>query len=197
MSDFDDLRQMREAKERTETLAHQKQMEEERQRFEVSRRMEERKWLFAKELNKTVTSVLEALRQALYPDQLIVVQGIERPRSLPYPDFDRCAPHWAITSSYYYPGADGGSILSVWVELEFNNDGQPLHFVCHRCGIELKEDAQFVPVYFEPIACDLTSEGLISALRKLHPPHTIDARPADRWGSLSQGKSSIMYQFTS
>lgn len=67
MSDFDDLRQIREAKENTEALARQKKLEDKKQQIEAAQYLEDRKRAAANKLNDTVMEVLEALRDAIYP----------------------------------------------------------------------------------------------------------------------------------
>lgn len=67
MSDFDDLRQMHEAKERAEALKRQREQEKYRRQAEAARRLTEIRKANADKLNSMVVDVLEALRDALYP----------------------------------------------------------------------------------------------------------------------------------
>ena len=67
MSDFDDLQQIREAKENAEVLAHQRKLEEERRQADAAKRLEDQMVGYAQSLDDMVTSVLEELRQAVYP----------------------------------------------------------------------------------------------------------------------------------
>lgn len=172
MSDFDDLRQMREAKERAEAAARQKGLDDERQRAEAAQRLEGQQRSFADGLSNMVMSVLEALKSAVYPDHEVHVlsgagfQGASlREVALPGSQQSReeFIAAWGILlrqltwdSDVYHP--------TVLVALEFDESGEPSRFVSQRFAI---------PHSFEPVTSGLTRDELTHSLRKLHPAHTI------------------------
>lgn len=77
MSDFDDLRQVREAKERAEESARQKALEEERRKEEAAQRLQARKTASADNLHGMVVEILEELRDAVYPDLEVRRLGLD------------------------------------------------------------------------------------------------------------------------
>lgn len=189
MSDFDDLRQIRESKERTEALARQKEIVEERRRAEAAKRLQDRMTGYAHSFDDVVTNALEDLRKAIYPDLSMNPLSIRN---------DLLQAFWAIMrdtrrNEYleYYP--------AVSVTLEYNEGGEPLRFRVSREAVVLEEavpikksirssilgiqgeDRRYIKrieVHFEPVTCGLTRDDLVLALRKLHPPHTVNAKPA-------------------
>ena len=66
MSDFDDLRQIREAKEDAEAAARERAQDEQKQHANAQRRLREKLIADAQLFDAAVTDVLENLRKAVY-----------------------------------------------------------------------------------------------------------------------------------
>lgn len=196
MSDFDDLRRIRDAKENSETLARQKKLEEERRRADAAKRLEDRIAGYTQSFDDVVINALEDLRRAVYPD--LSMDPLSIRNDLLQAFWAIMRPTWRNEYLEYFP--------AVSVTLEYNNSGEPLRFRVYReaviveeivpmkksiksrllgiTGIE-SEDLQYryrsnggYEVCFKPIVCGLSGEELVQALRTLHPPHTVSARPA-------------------
>lgn len=151
MSDFDDLRQVREAKERTEAVARQKRMEEERQKAAIAQRLEDKKRANADELNNTVVEVLEALRDAVYPNLKVKRLGIDR---------------WGIIREGISDmGGYEIELYAVVVELEFSSNVEPRHFVSRKGEYAYRRK--------EMVRSGVTRDDLVRALKRLHPANTI------------------------
>lgn len=150
MSDFDDLRQIREAKERAEAAARQKQLEEERRKIEAAQRLEEKKRANGDGQNEMIGEVLELLRDAVYPDLKVQRLGLES---------------WGIVrvGQNEYGGREIDHVAVV-VELEFNQNGEPRRLISHKDRYAYGSKA---------IRSDLTRSDLVRALKKLHPADTI------------------------
>lgn len=150
MSDFDDLRQIRDAKERAEAATREKQLEEERQKIEAAQRLEEKKRANADGQNEMIREVLESLRDALYPDLKVRRLGLES---------------WGIVrvGQNEYGGYEIDR-AAVVVELEFNQNGEPRRLISHKDRYANGSKA---------MRSDLTRSDLVRALKKLHPADTI------------------------
>ena len=171
MSDFDDLRQVREAKENAEALARQKKLGEERRQAAAAKSLEEKMIGYTRNLGDIVTSVMEDLRKAVYPT---LRTGLGSPLTLDTRD-DTFKAFWAI--SRYYGTEDSDPVLKV--TLDYSKQGEPTRFVVKRkpfgmlVSEENSQNPKYTEVYFEPVTCGLTRNELIHALRLLHPSHTI------------------------
>ena len=151
MSDFDDLRQMHEAKERAEALKHQRKQEEYRRHEEAARRLTEVRKANAEKLNGTVIDALEALRDAFYP-------GFEVRR---------------VDSVWRESGVDGWGVVRgqgvysrdsanhpVEVHLEFDKRGEAKRFVSIKYSSG-RSEGKFS-------RSGLSRDDLVRALKKLH-----------------------------
>lgn len=192
MSEFDDLRQIREdqenAKKRSQLQASE---EQERQRVsyaQVRSRMKQS----TKDFDDTVKSVLTELQTAVYPGL-----SINGPRIIGL-RIEGEVGRWFIgrtaqteQGEFQYPVVE--------VRLEFSENGEASRFVCCRAPIETDRPvpqpkslksrlfgtqgrdaalSRMATIHFEPISCDLNQHELVNSLRALHPSHTIGARVA-------------------
>lgn len=156
MSDFDDLRQMHEAKERAEALKRQREQEKYRRQDEAARRLTEIRKANADKLNSMVVDVLEALRDALYP-------GLE---------VGRISSEWresgvsgwgvvrAVQGLDKY-GRDSHDEFVVQVHVEFDKRGEAKHFVSFKIPSGRSSQTKF-------IRTGLSRDDLVRALKKLH-----------------------------
>jgi hypothetical protein len=198
MNDFDDLRQVREAKENTGKLERQKKskerLEEEERHAKRAKTVENSKKSSVDDLNDTVVEVLEALKRAVYPDsEVYQLSGAgnqifqsqrwtavrrQGQRKL---SRDQFIGAWGILDGAYDDVYTGYRYISrVLIALEFNESGEPLRFVCSRRNPSKqidKQSRQFKDeedkLFFKPVMCGLTRDELIHALKELHPPNTI------------------------
>lgn len=198
MSDFDDLRQMREAKENAEKLERQKKLEkrleEEERQAKAAKKVEDRKRSCVSDLNDTVVEVLEELKTAVYPNsdvyqlsgagnQIFVSQRwtAVRRQGQRRLSRDQFIGAWGILDGAYDDVYTGHRYISrVLIALEFNESGEPLRFVCSRRNPSRPIDRQsreFIDeddrAFYKPVMCGLTRDELIHALKKLHPANTI------------------------
>ena len=140
-------------------------------------------------------SALEALREAVYPEMQTRSRGLAEPTRKWEQDIEPC---WAIVGGDSGTDPDYGMEF-VTVRLDFDEFGHPMHFVCNRLSVIIEEtlpqkssemsrpfrqwdkdepSRKWAKVDFEPVLSDLTSVDLLHALRKLHPPQTVNAPPA-------------------
>jgi hypothetical protein len=151
MSDFDDLRQIRAAKERAEAVARQKRMEEESQKAAIAQRLGDKKRANADELNNTVVEVLEALRNAVYPSVKVKRLGIDR---------------WGIIREGISDiGGYEIELYAVVADIEFDSNGGPRHFVSRKGEYAYRRK--------ETVRSGVARDDLVRSLRRLHPANTI------------------------
>jgi hypothetical protein len=161
MSDFDDLRRVREAKESARALVLQKKMEEERRQVEAKQRFEQRKGSHFNRLNDTVVEVLEALRDAVYPGYEV--------RSTADILGEPCWGIGVIHEDWEY-GKEFHPFLTV--KLEFDKRGEARRFLVSRGFLSSANS--------KSVTRGLSREELTQTLRKLHPPRVIEKIPPPR-----------------
>ncbi len=153
MSDFDDLRQMREAKERAQALAHQKALENEKRKAEVAQRLQERITASADRLHGIVVEILEELRDAIYP--YLAAKRLD-------------SGNWGVVREgpNEYDGCGSDEYAAV-VAAEFDKRGEAKRFVSYK-GLS-RYRSRLIP-------SNLTRQDLVHALKKLHPHFSLFLR---------------------
>jgi hypothetical protein len=158
MSDFDDLRQIREAKERAEAAARQKALEDERQRADDQMRWQAAYIAHAESFHDMVVSVLEDLRTGAYTSsRSSIINDLK---------VSGGAGSWAIGFSRLHEHS-----YPVTVHLRYESDGKTPCLVVKRAPVKIEDRW----VHFETMTCGVTQEELLYTLRSLHPPQTIGA----------------------
>lgn len=184
MSDFDDLRQIREDQENAKKRLQLEAAEEQKRQYLSYAQVESRMKQSMKDVDETVKSVLTELQATVYPGLSINGSTIDA--------------RWFIGLTAHTEQVEF-QFSVVEVRLEFDEKGEARRFVCCRAPIVTD---QFVPqpkslrsrlfatqgkdavlrreatIQFEPISCGLNRHELVSSLRALHPSHTIGARVA-------------------
>lgn len=192
MSDFDDLRQIREAKENAEVRARQQAAEEQRRQSVKYDLLWSRMKQGAKDIHDTVMLVLTELKAAAYPSLSIKGPELMEGGGTTY----AC---WYIVREAYDNEGDSFPYSVVEVRLEFSENGEAFRLLCYRAPILVDDvvpqprsmksrlfrnqdivraSSHWTTVHFEPVSCSLDRDELVHSLRILHPDHTINARLA-------------------
>jgi hypothetical protein len=147
VSDFDDLRQIREAKEKAEkaeVLVQQRKLDEERQRAEAAYT---ELIALAQSLHNTVVSVLEDYRKATSPNRQLVVTP--QSASVSY------VPTWTIGEPDYDPDWHGLRLVEVTLRRS-QDDEHHLEVTGWVYGVR------------KSIICEPTRDELVYALKELY-----------------------------
>lgn len=151
MSDFDDLRQMREAKEKAEESKHLRKLEEGRRQSEAA---DAELIARAHSLHETVVSVLEDFRKAVFPNKQWVVTPQVAPLFFAGPSvkgYRTSISRWTIQEPD--SSSDWPAYVAIAVVLQHDPESEQLHFVVTGS---------------KSVTCSPTPHDLVQALKELY-----------------------------